>query len=168
GNASSNLQGHAVSLLGYNDDPATRDLLLSLLARANYYLFETVLESARRLWGRDSLEPDYAAVQNTQIDEYVLDDLFRRLQEHADARRLLEILRKLNRDAAERVKSILMSRQPLPVAEAEIVVAGPDAIAAGVAAHLLGRAAAATSGKAVAAALLRWWNEWDAKRRDET
>jgi ParB family chromosome partitioning protein len=48
------------------------------------------------------------------------------------------------------------------------VAAGPDAAAAGVAAHLLGRAGDAASGSAVAAALGRWWGEWDKGRREET
>jgi ParB family chromosome partitioning protein len=62
----------------------------------------------------------------------------------------------------------LLGRQPLPVAEAQTVVGGPDAAAAGVAAHLLGRAASAEAGPAVAAALARWWGEWDRGRQEET
>ncbi len=80
---------------------------------------------------------------------------------------MLEILPKLYHEAAGRVQGILLSRQPLPVAEAETVVAGPDALAAGVAAHLLGRAGTARSGPPVAAALGRWWREWDSKRKEE-
>jgi ParB family transcriptional regulator, chromosome partitioning protein len=161
-------QDTAAELLGYNDDPATRDLLLRLLAETDDFgLVETVLASARRLWGKDSLEPDYAAVRNENIDPEELDTLFRRLQEHGDARRMLEILPRLSADAANRLKGILLGRQPLPVAEAQTVVAGPDAAAAGVAAHLLGRAAVAASGAPVAAALRRWWGEWDKGRREE-
>jgi ParB family chromosome partitioning protein len=55
----------------------------------------------------------------------------------------------------------------VPVAEAQAVLAGPDPAAAGVAAHLLGRAGA-TGAAAVAAALARWWGEWDKGRREET
>jgi ParB family chromosome partitioning protein len=96
------------------------------------------------------------------------DTLFDRLRKHGDARRMLEILPRVPAETAERLKAILLTRQPLPVAEAETVVAGPDVMAAGVAAHLLGRAGAASSGPAVAAALGRWWTEWDEKRREET
>src|SRR5262249_2252805 len=158
-------------LLGHNDDPATRDLLRKLLAETDdWSVFHAALASARRLWGAESPEPDYAAVQNTEAvmpDER--DELFRRLQERGDARRLMEILPKLDADGAERLKVILLNRQPLPVAEAQAAVAGPDAVAAGVAAHLLGRAGpeAAGSGKAVAAALRRWWDEWDKNRQEE-
>jgi ParB family chromosome partitioning protein len=167
-NTSAWLQSDAVQLLGYNDDPATRDLLLKLLADPdNSAVLEEAMASARRLWGRDSLEPDYAAVCNENLEPDELDKIVRRLQEHGDARRMLEILPRLHSEAAERLKSILLSRQPLPVAEAQTVVAGPDAAAAGVAAHLLGRAGVAESGAPVAAALRRWWGEWDRGRQEE-
>jgi ParB family chromosome partitioning protein len=159
----------AVELLGYNDDPATRDLLLHLLANSRHAaLLETALAAARRRWGAESLEPDYAAVPNPGLDPETLDARFLRLQEHGDARRLLEILPRLEPERAERLKGILLSRQPLPVAEAQTVVAGADAAAAGVAAHLLGRAGLAEAGPPVAAALARWWAEWDKGRQEET
>jgi ParB family chromosome partitioning protein len=106
-------------------------------------------------------------LRNSEIEDDEQGDLFRRLQERGDARRMLEILPKLSAATAERLKGILLSRQPLPVAEAQTVVAGPDAAAAGVAAHLLGRAGAAEVGAAVAAALKRWWGEWDKGRQEE-
>jgi ParB family chromosome partitioning protein len=106
-------------------------------------------------------------LRNPVLDEEEREALFKRLKERGDARRLLEILPKLYPEAAERIKGILLSRQPLPVAEAEAVVAGPDAVAVGVAAHLLGRAGAAGSGPPVAAALGRWWKEWDKDRQEE-
>jgi ParB family chromosome partitioning protein len=167
--SSSPHQETAIELLGYNDDPATRDLLLRLLADGDVsWMLDALLESARRLWGRDSLEPDYAAARNPELDEDQLDTLLDRLQKHGDAKRMLEILPKLTPEVASRLKRILLSRQPLPVAEAQAVVVGPDAGAAGVAAHLLGRAGSAESGQAVAAGLRRWWGEWDKGRQEET
>jgi ParB family chromosome partitioning protein len=139
------------------------------MAIAGWEVFETTLASARRLWGSESLEPDYAAAQNPHIDPRWYDDLFRRLQEQGDARRLLEILPKVNAAVAARLKESLLNRRPLPVAAAQAVVAGPDVAAAGVAAHLLGRAGPGEqgSGPAVAGALRRWWTEWDKGRREE-
>jgi ParB family chromosome partitioning protein len=161
----------AVGLLGYNDDPATRDLLLRLLADPPpvWYLLVSALDSARRLWGEDALEPDYAAVQNVNAYEDVGEQVLRRLQERGDARRLLEILPRLDSETAGRIRETLLGRQPLPVAEAQAVVAGPDVIAAGVAAHLLGRAGpgARGAGAAVEAALRRWWDKWDRRRREQ-
>jgi ParB family chromosome partitioning protein len=166
---SSPLRGTALELLGYNDDPASRDLLLRLLAELDYaYILGIALTSARKLFGRDSLEPDYAAVRNPNLNFDERDVVFRRLQEQGDARRMLEILPRLYPEAAERLKGFLLARQPLPIKEAEAVLAGPDALAAGVAAHLLGRAGAAHAGSAVASALRRWWEEWDKGRQEET
>jgi ParB family chromosome partitioning protein len=161
-------QDVAAGLLGYNDDPATRDLLLRLLPEAHPGAVEMILASARRLWGADALEPDYAAVQNAGAFDDDREPVLRRLQERGDARRLLEILPRLDPEVAGRIRATLLGRQPLPVAEAQAVVAGPDVIAAGVAAHLLGRAGpnAAGAGAAVEAALRRWWGEWDRGRRE--
>jgi ParB family chromosome partitioning protein len=164
-------QVEAAQLLGYNDDPTTRDILLRLLTRAGEGgVFAAALASARRLWGPDSLEPDYAAVQNRNFGYDELTEQFDRLQSKGDARRMLEILPRLDADAAGRVKKILLARQPLPVAEAQTVASGPDVLAVGVAVHLLGRAGkeAAGSGQVIDAALARWWKEWDRGRQDET
>jgi ParB family chromosome partitioning protein len=168
--AGSPLQPTALDLLGHDDEPATRDLLLRLIATTDdYTVFHAALASARRLWGEASPEPDYAAVQNGEADPGQRDELFRRLQERGDPRRLLEVLPRVDAEAAEELKGILLNRQPLPVAEAQAVVAGPDAVAAGVAAHILGRAGpgVAASGPAVATALGRWWEAWDKGRREE-
>jgi ParB family chromosome partitioning protein len=60
----------AVEQLGYHDDPATRDLLLRLLAETeDEMVFDAAMDSARRLWGKESLEPEYAAVQNRSVFE---------------------------------------------------------------------------------------------------
>jgi ParB family chromosome partitioning protein len=171
GDSGNGMQSTAVELLGYDDEPATRELLPRLLAEADDYdVFQAAMTSARRLWGPDSLEPDYAAVQNKEVGADEVEDSFRRLQERGDAKRMLEVLPKLDAEGAARLKGILLGRQPLPVAEAQAVVAGPDAAAAGVAAHLLGRAgpAAAGSARSVAAALARWWGEWDRGRQEES
>jgi ParB family chromosome partitioning protein len=161
----------AAQLLGYNDDPTTRDLLLRMLVQSSTGdLFDAVLASARRLWGPESLEPDYAAVQNRTLLSGDLSELFDRLQAKGDARRMLEILPRLDVEAARRVKKILLSRQPLPITEAQTVARGPDVLAVGVAAHLLGRAGkeAAGSAQVIEEALARWWKEWDRGRQEET
>src|SRR5262249_58102567 len=123
----------------YTDAPSSLNLIRRMLALSPAsWLWQTARAGARRLWGADSLEPDYAAVRNVNLEWDEQDALFRRLQERGDARRMLEVLPKVYDEAAGRLKGILLGRQPLPVAEAQTVVAGHDAAAAGVAAHLLG------------------------------
>jgi ParB family chromosome partitioning protein len=163
------VQATAVELLGYNDEPASRDLILRLLAETpDTDVFEAARNSAHRLWGRESLEPDYAAIRNHEIDPDERTQLLDRLRERGDARRMLEVVPHLDAETAGRIEEILLARQPLPVAEARAVVSGPDAAAAGVAAHLLGRAGperAAGAGPAIEAALKRWWEEWDRRQQ---
>ncbi len=116
GAASDPLQDEAVELIGHHDDPAVRDLLPRLLAGTDdISVFEAALVAARRLWGPDSLEPDYAALQNADWAE-TEDDVLRRVRERGDARRLLEILPKLTGDTAAAVRDILLRRHPPPVA----------------------------------------------------
>jgi ParB family chromosome partitioning protein len=163
------VQETAVSLLGYHDEPATRDLLLKLLAtNDDWSVFEEAVKSARRIWGPDALDPDYAGVQNPDADEDAQDEMLKRIEKRGDARRMLEILPKVG-ERASRLKAILLARRPVPVAEASAVLAGPDPLVAGTAAHLLGRAAkeAGKGASAVQAALKRWWEEWDKGRQEE-
>jgi ParB family chromosome partitioning protein len=166
---SSDLRQEAIEMLGNNDDPSTRDLLLRLLGQEpNPWALEAIVASARKLWGEDSLEPDCAVLRNPQLGAEERDALFRRLQERGDPRRMLEILPKLYPEAAMQLERILLRRQPLPVAEALAILAGADPVAVCVAAHLLDRAGAPEAGPPVAAALARWWGGWDRARREET
>ena len=66
----------AIRLLGYNDDPATRELVLRLLAEDPAW--EAALASARRLWGRESdlasYEDGVALVRSAvQLGEHLAD-----------------------------------------------------------------------------------------------
>jgi ParB family chromosome partitioning protein len=163
------LQETAVELLGHDDEPASRELLLRILAESEDVLIQiAALASARLLWGEEALDPDYAAVQNPAAEE-LYEAVLLRLRERGDPRRLLEILPKLDEETAGQLLAVLLARRPLPVEEARTVVAGPDATAAGIAAYLLGRAGseAAGAGAAVEAALKKWWAEWDRGRREE-
>ena len=108
----------SVSLLGYNNDPATRDLLLRLLAK-EADVVEAAMAAARRLWGQDSLEPDYAVVQNEDLDH--LDDhekILARLRDRGEPRRIFEILPKCPAPVRATLATGLLNRAEPPVAEA--------------------------------------------------
>src|SRR5262249_52921113 len=107
----------AAQLLGYNDDPATRDLLLRLLAEDNNWTVGSVaLTSARRLWGAESLEPDYAAIQNPFAPAHAneIRDALKRVCEKGDARRLFEILPKCPPPTQDALATSLLNRVPPP------------------------------------------------------
>src|SRR5438552_4360178 len=62
----------AVELVGYNDHQSTRHLLTRLLAEEQNFhpVVNNALQAARRLWGEESLEPDYALLQNHKVNAH--------------------------------------------------------------------------------------------------
>ena len=156
----------AAGLLGYNDEPATRDLLLRLLAE-NDDVVDGAMQAARRLFGRESLEPDYAVLQNESQE--ILDDYeatLARVRDQGEPRRVFEILPKCPDEVRATLATGLLNRAELPVAEALAALDSPDPTTAGVAARILGRAGvkAAKAGPEVVKALARWRKSWDEQR----
>ena len=160
----------AVELLGYNDDPATRDLLLRLLIEAGDIDTGPVLASARRLFGPDSLEPDYALLRAEYVDgdDRDVQEALRRVRERGEPRRVFEVLTAAHDDDVKDALSVaLLNHTPLPVKEAEAALPANDPAAVRVAARVIGRAGGASKDAAAAlrAALDRWRKAWDERRR---
>jgi ParB family chromosome partitioning protein len=162
----------AVELLGYNNDPATRDLLLRLLAKDEEGgdVIEAALASARRLWGKDSLEPDYALLQNQEcFDEYNSDDqeVLRRVCERGEPRRIMEILSHSHPSTQTSLATSLLNRPTLPLAEAQAAISSSDERTVQLAAQILGRVGkeAFQSGAALQTALPKWRNLWEERRQ---
>jgi ParB family chromosome partitioning protein len=157
-----------IGLLGHDDDPATRDLLLRLLAGdEDWGILSEAMLAARRLFGRESLEPDYAVLQNdhaVSLDDH--DEALDRVRDRGEPRRIFEILFKCSDEVREGLANILLSRVAPPVAEALAALESPDPTTAGVAAHILGRAGVKGSeaGPAVAKTLTKWRTVWEEKR----
>jgi ParB family chromosome partitioning protein len=160
----------AVEVLGYNDDPATRDLLLRLLAEEEAdKLVGAAMAAARRLWGRDGLEPDFAVLQNegvVDLDDY--DELVQNVCKRGDPRRLLEIVSRCPAEVRPELTVGLLSRAELPVAEAVAALDNPHPVPVLIAAEILGRAGARSAGKAAGpaleSALAKWRQVWEEKR----
>jgi ParB family chromosome partitioning protein len=162
-----------VELLGYNDDPATRDLLKKLLASdVDWPVFDIALHAARRLWGPDSLEPDYALLQNGRASHNAepFKEALGRVAERGEAGRLFAILPHCPEDVQEALAICLVNRQPLPVAEALRALDDPDERAVQLAAEILGRAGPAETAacQAVPAVLKKWRGRWEERRRTLT
>jgi ParB family chromosome partitioning protein len=164
----------AATLLGHDDDPATRDLLLRLLADADDdELLAEALAAARRLWGPESLEPDYAAIQSVlaEEDEEFAKPLLERLAARGEPRRLLEILPRCREEIPAALAAALLGRPTLPVAEARAAVASPEARTVWLAARILGRAgrqadeSGSESGEPILTALRKWRDAWEEQRR---
>ena len=102
----------AVEQLGYKDEPANRDLLLKLLQTdPDGDVVTAAFNAARRLWGRDSLEPHYALIQHpdagrssttrTLSEERVLDAV----RDRGDPLRILQLFPRCSLRGAGRAGS---------------------------------------------------------------
>src|SRR5207248_1943629 len=90
-----------------------------------------------------------------------------RVCERGEARRIFEILPKVDEKVYDALATSLLSRPALPLAEAQAVISSPDERTTQLAAQILGRAGtrAAESGPAVQAALSKWRDVWEERRR---
>ncbi|MCA9178306.1 MAG: HEAT repeat domain-containing protein [Planctomycetales bacterium] len=161
-------QNVLVEQLGYNDDPATRSLLLELLR--NGELYDGTLLAARRLFGNENVEPDLAIVSSgcySPSNEPQFQCLSR-LRKLATAEQILSIYGDADGDAREQLRSHLLQLQPLPVAAAATQLAADAegrqddsrAPVVELSAQLVGLAAESKHEPAVAGALSRWLQAW--------
>jgi ParB family chromosome partitioning protein len=158
---------NVVELLGHDEDPATRDLLLRTLSDDQPNVLLWAHQAARRVFGPDSLEPDYAVLQNPsviQMSEYR--EILRRVLDRGEPRRLFEILPKCPDGVRQELSNVLLNRPEPPVAEALAALDSPDPDTARVAARVLGRAGAKGDrvGAAVPKALAKWLTSWEEAR----
>ncbi|MDB5307711.1 MAG: putative lyase [Gemmataceae bacterium] len=162
----------AADQLGYNDDPATRDLLLKVLrTEGDGDIVAGAFTSARRLWGKDSLEPHYHVIQNPDASdlldgEEVLTDVVKTVAEKGDALRIMEVFPRCPTDVQEPLEAALLTRPNLPIKEAVAALAHADEGTVRLATRLLGRLPGADDAvkTAVSGALSRWWTIWQDRR----
>ncbi|WP_152051318.1 HEAT repeat domain-containing protein [Tautonia marina] len=169
----------ALDLLAFDDETATRDLLLRQLREATWPDYYIALRSARNLFGPESIEPDEAAVQNpfdrfgsgrfTWSDlqkrfDIPLAEPLERLREHADPARLFALIPRCSETNAKAIGAILLDLPEPPLTEARAAIDSESAPAVATAAHILGRTKDAKSGPNLASALSRWTTIWTASR----
>ncbi len=164
GDASYAHRGMAVLELGNNDEPATRELLLQILMKAgDLAVVDFAVISARKLWGMESLEPDYAALRGGWPRG--INDSIKRVCDKGDADRIFAILPECAADVQAELATSLMNRKELPVAQARTALDHPDAATVRLAAHILGRVAAKDAGPAIEKALKKWHTAWVERRQ---
>ena len=161
----------AFDLLGYNDNSATRDVLLKAIRSDEEYLLANALSSARRLFGEDSLEPDYSLLQNT---EYYFDEdddedrnVLERVSQRGEPSRIFETLPNASKSIRQLLIASLLKLDTPPLSEAIANVENLDPVSAEVAAHILGRAeiGAVKAGPALEKAIDHWRNQWRGHRQ---
>ncbi|MCX4027209.1 HEAT repeat domain-containing protein [Endozoicomonas sp. SM1973] len=165
----------ALEVLGYNNDPATQDLLLAVLAEdgANYYGWGAIaLNSARRLFGGDALAPDYAFL-SCGAEAYRTDDDFsrslQRVCQTGEAKEIFRILPDCANGVRTQLAMSLLNREPLPLKEATTALSSPHMETVEVAATLMGYSSATAKAgiKAIEAALANWATQWAEMRELE-
>ncbi len=166
------IRATAAEQLGYNDDPATRALLLKTIRTStDYELVMAAYASARRLWGKESLEPNYNLLQNPQANSYAgnvsetggaLEPVVKR----GDPLRVMEIFPNCTPPIQEQLESALLTRPDLPVKEAVSSLGHADEGTVKLASRILGRVANpdASVKTAVGGALTKWWATWQERR----
>ena len=161
----------ACEQLGYDPDPATRPLLLDVLrTESDGDVAGVALDSAVRLFGADSVEPYYAAVEN---DEAAADPLGHSdlvpvdvVCDRGDPLRLLDLFPRCSPEVKERLEASLTGRPAVPVAEATAALGHAHDATVRLAARLLAGATnpPPASGQALAAALQKWRVVWNDRR----
>jgi ParB family chromosome partitioning protein len=166
----------ALDLLAFDDETATRDLLLRRIREAPSPSCLIALRGARKLLGPDSLDPDEAALRNPYEFECFCEDdgwhllqsefslplasPLARLRERGEPSRLFVLLGRCPIGAATAIGSILINRADLPVAEARDALSSDHPPTVAAASRVLGRAKDAKSGPAIAQTLASWTAQW--------
>lgn len=156
--------------LGHHDDPDTRRVLGELLrADDDSDVAGAALASLRRLYGPESLEPDYLLAQSPHpwLDERLVD----RLRAHGDPARLLALLPALDEDEGDEMRPLLvaalLAREPAPVDAAAGALDAADPQVRAVAARILGRGGSAEAhGDAVSRAAAAALDAWQSRRAE--
>ena len=104
----------AMLLLGYDDDPATRDLILKFLADRDFEAREAALHSARLLWGMESLEPDYALLKSGEEPEEEVQLALKRVCERGEPQQIFQILPACHREVQDELATSLLNRPAQP------------------------------------------------------
>ncbi|QJW99535.1 HEAT repeat domain-containing protein [Frigoriglobus tundricola] len=166
------IRATAAEQLGYNDDPTTRTLLVKTIRTStDYELVMAAYASARRLWGKGSLEPNYNLLQNPQAHSYtgnVNEDggALEPVVKSGDPLRIMEIFPNCTPPVQEQLESALLTRPDLPVKEAVASLAHADEGTVRLASRILGRVPNpdASVKTAVGGALTKWWATWQERR----
>lgn len=164
------IRQQALEVLRHDDEPATRDLLLDAIAQegdfSDFWDPELAIESARILFGEESLEPDYALLRSPSWIDVADSPEVRRVVERGEPERMLVVCRTAESEVREALVGALVARDPLPVDAAIESLASLHEREVEVAATIVGYAEkfSAAGKKSLEAALDGWLERWTAHR----
>jgi ParB family transcriptional regulator, chromosome partitioning protein len=155
----------AVRLLGFNDEVATRDLLIKFLSNESQHdeVLEPALESARRLWGPDSLEPDYAVLRSGANSSWgEIAECLNRVCERGEPDRIFDILPSCDDNAQNELASTLQNRSTLAEEKVWSALTHPHTRTVQLAAHILGQTGKSSKEflPTLQSAITKWLAAW--------
>lgn len=150
------LRPTAIMQLGYDDDPATKECVLSLAE--GYHVSALVLQVAKRVFGEDSIEVDLVWASNhpqASYDAGLQTEVLHRVRKYASADQIFRLLGDCPEFYRQPLIQHLLKQDPLPVATAASLLDSefPRVVEAG--AWIIGRSAESKHSKALASALDR-------------
>ncbi|MGK0290469.1 MAG: ParB family chromosome partitioning protein, partial [bacterium] len=153
--------------LQFHNDPIAKEALIKMFkAEDDYDVIYALTRSLRRVYGADSLEPNYLFIQSTGHN-YVAEvekDYLTRIREHGDPSRVLGLLSKIPDDElVEALSSGLLSKTPAPVEAAAEQITSNNLPVIEVAAQILGRGkdiVTESQKQILVDALGTQWNAW--------
>lgn len=166
----------ALQQLAHNDDPATRDLLMKTVrTHGDTEIASAAYESARKLWGADSLDPNFALIQNPSAPNLIgphddgtteIDPVLKR----GDALKIMDVFPVCKPAIQNKLEAALLTRPELPVKEAVASLSHADEGTVRLATRLIGRVPDPDAGakRAVGDALTKWWDVWQQRRAKVT
>ncbi len=160
----------ALELLGYNDAPETRDLLLHTIATQEEGYAQVALIAARRIFGTESLQPDYAWLKNDLLEDLVdpvVGCALQRVCERGEPAQMLALAPFRDDESQVQLGVALMRRTPLPLDAAEEALESNQPITVKLAAQLLSRMDTSPTKKqvrAIESACERWRTRWEQER----
>ena len=158
----------AIHQLGFNSAPETKELFLIQLENEPYDTLP-LLESARRSFGDQSLEPDIAFLRgraSSRCMDPSDDACLQRLSRSGSTSQLFEVVKKCNPEVLTRVSRELLMRTPLALEEAMECLDQNHPRVVQVAAHLIGMDGSTKQKKQIASTLEKWLGEFS-KHRDK-
>lgn len=166
GDDSWQVRQHVCQLLVHDTDDSARALLRKRIEEdQDTDVVNSATESLRKLCGEDSLEPDYALICSRY--SHLVSEALERLKEKGDPVALLEVLPKVSDENVSSVVEVLLSRHPLPIAEAaKVLNSSSQERSLRIAAQILGRAGedASAHGDSLVKACSTIQQAWDEQR----
>jgi len=166
----------ALDTLGYDDDPATRDLLLRVLAEEDANEEDwglSALTSARRLFGESDVSPDYALLRCGGQFEHItcaITIALKRVINDGSIDSILKVYPHCHAKVQHQLSAHLLKQTPLPIEPAITCLSSQHYAQVDIAATILGYSSEHPKPppslienliKALEAAFVYWREQWD-------